>query len=137
MMLLGMDEERGAQLFKCDPAGYFIGYKATSAGVKSVEANNYLEKKIKKNPEWDATETIEQAIMALSSVLGIDFKPTDIEVVVSTADHPNVKVRNTHVDTMFNFHSLSHLHHFFSFLLPSSYLCLPLFCAIDSFNRRD
>ena len=27
-ILLGIDEERGPQLFKVDPAGYFVGYKA-------------------------------------------------------------------------------------------------------------
>ncbi len=26
-ILLGIDEERGPQLFKIDPAGYFVGYK--------------------------------------------------------------------------------------------------------------
>jgi len=26
-MLIGIDEERGPQLFKVDPAGYFVGYK--------------------------------------------------------------------------------------------------------------
>ena len=26
-MLFGIDEERGPQLFKVDPAGYFVGYK--------------------------------------------------------------------------------------------------------------
>lgn len=25
--LIGIDEERGPQLFKVDPAGYFVGYK--------------------------------------------------------------------------------------------------------------
>lgn len=26
-LLVGIDEERGPQLFKVDPAGYFVGYK--------------------------------------------------------------------------------------------------------------
>ena len=26
-ILVGIDEERGPQLFKVDPAGYFVGYK--------------------------------------------------------------------------------------------------------------
>jgi 20S proteasome subunit alpha 1 len=26
-MLIGIDEERGPQLFKVDPAGYYVGYK--------------------------------------------------------------------------------------------------------------
>jgi 20S proteasome subunit alpha 1 len=29
-ILIAMDEERGPQLFKVDPAGYFVGYKVTS-----------------------------------------------------------------------------------------------------------
>jgi len=28
-MLIGIDEERGPQLFKVDPAGYFVGYKVS------------------------------------------------------------------------------------------------------------
>ena len=76
MIVIGIDEQEGPQLFKCDPAGYYVGYKvplfasevppcmltllqATSAGAKMTEANNILEKKIKKNPTWDYNQTVE------------------------------------------------------------------------------
>lgn len=42
MILIGPDDERGPQLFKLDPAGYFTGYKATSSGQKQTEAANYV-----------------------------------------------------------------------------------------------
>lgn len=32
-MLFGIDEERGPQLFKVDPAGYFVGYKVTPSSL--------------------------------------------------------------------------------------------------------
>ena len=59
MMLIGYDEEIGPQLYKTDPAGYYCGFKATSVGNKQTEANNYLEKKIRKNPSWGYTETLD------------------------------------------------------------------------------
>jgi 20S proteasome subunit alpha 1 len=55
MILIAYDDERGPLLYKTDPAGTYLGYKATSAGPKSQEAHNYLEKQYKKqgkaNPE--------------------------------------------------------------------------------------
>mgnify|MGYP006052481761 FL=1 len=36
VMLVAIDDERGPSLFKCDPAGYYVGYSATSAGPKAV-----------------------------------------------------------------------------------------------------
>ena len=68
MILISMDEERGPQLYKTDPAGYFCGYKATSVGVKQMEANNYLEKKVRKKPQWSYIEAVE-----VSGVLSLDL----------------------------------------------------------------
>jgi 20S proteasome subunit alpha 1 len=63
MILIGYDDEHGPQLFKCDPAGYFVGYKATTAGTKHQEALNQLEKKLKKNPDLETDDTIEVSFL--------------------------------------------------------------------------
>jgi 20S proteasome subunit alpha 1 len=42
MILIGIDVERGPQIFKLDPAGYYIGHTACAAGQKQTEANNYV-----------------------------------------------------------------------------------------------
>lgn len=59
MIVVGLDEEFGPQLFKCDPAGYYCGFKATAAGVKQTEATSFLEKKVKKKLDWTYEQTIE------------------------------------------------------------------------------
>ena len=59
MILIGISDEGKPQLYKADPAGFFSGYKATSVGVKQVEANGFLEKKIKKKQDYTMDEAIE------------------------------------------------------------------------------
>ena len=59
MIVIGIDEENGAQVYKCDPAGYYCGFKATAAGVKQTEATSFLEKKVKKKHDWTFEQTIE------------------------------------------------------------------------------
>eukprot|EP00287_Rhodomonas_sp_CCMP768_P006184 CAMPEP_0196722180 /NCGR_PEP_ID=MMETSP1091-20130531/4594_1 /TAXON_ID=302021 /ORGANISM="Rhodomonas sp., Strain CCMP768" /LENGTH=252 /DNA_ID=CAMNT_0042063817 /DNA_START=33 /DNA_END=791 /DNA_ORIENTATION=+ len=86
MILCGMDEEKGPQLFMCDPAGHFMGYKATAAGQKDLEAHNMLEKKLKANPSLSYDETVQMAVSVLQSVLSADFKATDIEVGVANKE---------------------------------------------------
>jgi len=91
--LIGMDEEFGPQLFKCDPAGYYIGYKGTAAGPKQQEAINHLEKKLK-NKDYapgDWKEVVELAITTLSTVLSMDFKKTEIEIGIVGGPRPDGK----------------------------------------------
>lgn len=92
MILIAMDVEKGPMLFKTDPAGYYCGYKATSVGVKQTEANNYMEKKLRKNPNWSFHETVEVAITGLANVLAADFKTTDIEIGVVTKENPRFRL---------------------------------------------
>jgi 20S proteasome subunit alpha 1 len=80
--LVSVDDEYGPQLYKCDPAGYYVGYKATASGPKQQEALNHLEKKLKNKDyapgSWE--EVVELGISALSTVLSVDFKKGELEV---------------------------------------------------------
>ena len=71
-IVLGIDEELGPQLYKCDPAGHYVGYKATAAGVKETEAMNFLEKKLKNASGLSYEDTVQTVISALQSVLQED-----------------------------------------------------------------
>jgi 20S proteasome subunit alpha 1 len=92
MIMISIDEEYGPRLYKTDPAGYYCGYLACSVGSKQTEANNFLEKKIKKKPQLEYNEAVQLAITALSTVLSADFKPSEIEVGVVTTDNPVFRV---------------------------------------------
>ncbi|ANB13354.1 proteasome core particle subunit alpha 1 [Sugiyamaella lignohabitans] len=97
--LISVDDELGPSLYKCDPAGYFVGYKATSTGPKQQEAMNYLEKKLKKKEHapGDWKQVVELAITTLSNVLAVDFRKNDIEIGVVGIDGSD-KFRKLTVD---------------------------------------
>lgn len=80
--LISLDSEFGPQLYKCDPAGYYVGYKATASGPKAQEAMNHLEKKLKnkESAEGSWEDVVELAITTLSTVLSVDFKKGEIEI---------------------------------------------------------
>ncbi len=82
MLLIGVDEEKGAQVFRVDPAGHFLPYKAVSSGKYEPEAMNFLEKRVAELNLLDENGTIEMAISAMQHVLSTDFKGTEIEVAV-------------------------------------------------------
>jgi len=107
MVLIGTDPEYGPQVFKLDPAGYFVGFHATAAGQKQQEAMNHLEKKWKKldngggaddaekaGKKLGYAEVIEIAIEAMSTVHATDYKPGEIEIgIVSSAEDESPKSR--------------------------------------------
>ena len=80
--LISVDTEFGPQLYKCDPAGYYVGYKATASGPKQQEALNHLEKKLKnkEHAEGSWEDVVELGISTLSTVLSVDFKKGELEV---------------------------------------------------------
>ncbi|MCJ1347631.1 Proteasome subunit YC7alpha/Y8 (protease yscE subunit 7) [Peltigera leucophlebia] len=80
--LISVDSEFGPQLYKCDPAGYYVGYKATASGPKQQEALNHLEKKLKnkESAEGSWEDVVELGITTLSTVLSVDFKKGELEI---------------------------------------------------------
>ncbi|PWN40299.1 N-terminal nucleophile aminohydrolase [Ceraceosorus guamensis] len=54
MIIIGLDFGE-PQVFKIDPAGYYVGFRATAAGAKQTEAINYLEKQFKKTSSTTAS----------------------------------------------------------------------------------
>jgi len=92
---IGIDEESGPELYRCDPAGHYMGYRACAAGSKEQEANNLLEKKVKalkEGEELSYTQAVENAILTLQTVIGSDLKASDIEVAVVTKQNPKFTV---------------------------------------------
>ena len=91
--LISVDGEFGPQLYKCDPAYYYVGYKATASGPKAQEALNFLEKKLKNKEHaegsWD--EVVELAITTLSTVLSVDFKKGELEIGIVGAPRKDGK----------------------------------------------
>lgn len=94
LMLFSVDNEKGSQLFKVDPAGHFMGYHAVTSGVKEQEATNHLEKEFRNRGNFNnlsEEETIRVAIESLQNTMGQDFKPTDIEVGVVNSNTKTFK----------------------------------------------
>ena len=91
-LLFGIDDEKGPQLFKIDPAGYFVGYKATAAGETEQGATNQLEREFKKKKEFTRDETVKAAVKTLQNRLSMEFRGNDIEIAIATVDDPTVKI---------------------------------------------
>lgn len=102
MLLIGIDDEKGAQVFKVDPAGHYLPYKASATGKYEADAMNYLEKKVSELELLDENGTIEMAIMTMQYVLSTDFKNTEIEVGVITQDSKFRKLTEEQIDERLN-----------------------------------
>lgn len=91
LTFVAVDEEEGPSIYKTDPAGYFVGYKATATGPKQQEITTSLENYFKKKTEdyldeesWE--KIVEFAITHLIDSLGTEFTNKDLEVGIALAD---------------------------------------------------
>jgi len=91
LMFIAIDPEQGPLLYKSDPAGYYIGYRATAAGAKEEDGNNWLENKFKKKPVLDQKQTIQLALNCVQSILATELKKTDIEVGIVSLENPKFR----------------------------------------------
>jgi 20S proteasome subunit alpha 1 len=67
-LLFTIDDDGKPQLYKIDPAGHFMGYKATATGEKEQSATNHLEREFKKKPDLTVDDTVRVAIKTLQNV---------------------------------------------------------------------
>lgn len=79
---IGVDDEKGPQCYKVDCAGHYLPFFATASGNKEQEAINFLEKRLDEMKTYDANQTVRTAIMCLGTVLGSDFRGSELEVAL-------------------------------------------------------
>ncbi len=94
-LLFTMDDERGPQLYKIDPAGHYMGYKAAATGEKEQSAVNHLEREFKKKVELSTDEAMKVAIKTLQTTLSTEFRSSDIEIAIVSVEESNVRILNT------------------------------------------
>lgn len=84
MIIVGVDPDLGPQIYKLDPAGYYVGFHATAAGQKQQEATNVLEKAYKKGFNFTSPEdVVEHALATLGQVLATDLKAGEVEIGIA------------------------------------------------------
>ena len=91
-ILFTFDDEKGPQLYKIDPAGHFMGYKATATGEKEQSALNHWEREFKKKLDLTTDETIKVAIKTLQTTLSTEFRSSDIEIALVSDEDTSVQI---------------------------------------------
>jgi len=91
LTMVGIDDEtKEPMLYKVDPSGYYAGFKAVAVGTKEIEANNFLEKQLRKlddtsGKKLGTDETIQLALTTLQICVSGALKSSSVEIgLVST-----------------------------------------------------
>lgn len=79
-LLISVDDEAGPSVLRVDCAGHYLPFHGAAAGPKEQEAMNFLEKRVEEMLEFNEEQTVRTAITCLGSVLGSDFRGSEIEV---------------------------------------------------------
>ncbi|MEN2497651.1 MAG: Proteasome subunit alpha type-6 [Marteilia pararefringens] len=80
------DGLKSAKLIKVDPAGYEASMNAFAVGKHQKNANVELEKAFLQNKVTNVHTAIKTGISTLTTVLGIDLHPKELEIAVMTID---------------------------------------------------
>lgn len=83
MIIIGLDDELddAPQIFKIDPAGHFVGFRATASGAKQTEAMSFLEKQFKRTSAGGSVTAAAAAASAADSAAGAASSATDAALV--------------------------------------------------------
>jgi 20S proteasome subunit alpha 1 len=99
LTFIGMDVQDSdgslvPNIYKVDPAGYYVGYHATASGAKEIEGFAHLERR-QKQAAFSTLSEAEAAMCALGvlqEITGISLKARDVEVGRCTAANPKFSV---------------------------------------------
>lgn len=94
LLLIGVDDVKGPQVFKVDCAGHYLPFFVAACGAKEQEVVNYFDKRLEELKEYSAVEVIRSAIMCLGKVLGSDFKGSELEVAMVEGESGNFRNLN-------------------------------------------
>lgn len=85
LMIAGVDEIAGAQLYQVDPSGAFFGWKASAIGKNFANAKTFLEKRY--SEEMEIEDAIHTAILTLKEGFEGQINEYNIEIgIVRTSD---------------------------------------------------
>jgi len=85
LMLAGVDDVNGPQLYQVDPSGAFFGWKASAIGKNFANAKTFLEKRY--SEEIEVEDAIHTAILTLKEGFEGQINENNIEIgVIRTSD---------------------------------------------------
>lgn len=103
LLLIGVDDVKGPQVFKVDCAGHFLPFFAAASGLKEQEAVNFLEKRVEEIKECGTDDVVRMAITCLGDVLGSDLRASDIEVAIVEGEAGNFRcLKEMEIDSHLN-----------------------------------
>jgi len=89
-LLVGIDQQDSGVwspiVYKVDCAGHYLPYQAAASGPKEQEAVNFLEKRVEDMLDYTSDQAVRCAITCLGSVLGSDFRGSELQIAVITTE---------------------------------------------------
>eukprot|EP00768_Dysnectes_brevis_P004528 gnl/Dysnectes_brevis/3262_a4080_1330.p1 GENE.gnl/Dysnectes_brevis/3262_a4080_1330~~gnl/Dysnectes_brevis/3262_a4080_1330.p1 ORF type:complete len:244 (+),score=92.31 gnl/Dysnectes_brevis/3262_a4080_1330:21-752(+) len=102
LTLAGVDAEQGPLLYRTDPAGSCLGFRAVSSGTKGAEVDAYLEQQVElwlKEGLPTCLEGVKVGLRGLQTVMGTGLTGDDVEVAVLTGDGER-RLPSTEIDAL-------------------------------------